>query len=614
MLTRPLRQRRGLGRTAAAALVAFSLVAAACGGDDDDAVTTQTDPPTDETAAPDPGGDDDDDDDDDDGGSDTTTPAPVVTDPPPTEAEPVYGGRLVMAIEAETSSPWLPGVVQCDSSCHVRARTFYDPLVAVDSQLDWQPFLLESLEANDDDTVFTLTVRQGIEFHDGTTLDADAVMDNIQRTFTGLLVGAAVKDVARDPADPTQILMERLDDYTFTLQTGFDGDASNPISWPLFPFYLAGQAGLIASPAWMADVDAGSADQTDAVGTGPFQLASYAPGDRLNVVRNENYWLTDENGNQLPYLDEIEFRVIQDSQVRGQALRSGDVSMMATSDSRVVEEFANDSNFGYVAQEQFGETNYIMLNQSKPYLADRDVRCALLQAVDKTDLIDVAYGGAADPSNGPFTPGQEGYLDDNGSLPYDPEAAAAAIAAWEAENGPITINYSTTPTVTNLTIAQFLEGVWGEIGVEVTIDQIEQGTLITNALFGAEAFDAFGWRNHAGLFVDSQYYWWHGSAAAPPGELALNFGRLNDPEINELLELSRSESDPDVRRGYAEDINRRFASECHIIPTSQTRWGIHYDPSIQNIGRAPLPDGSGFLRDGAGFTGQVWFTSVFIDG
>ena len=57
-------------------------------------------------------------------------------------------------------------------------------------------------------------------------------------------------------------------------------------------------------------------------------------------------------------------------------------------------------------------------------------------------------------------------------------------------------------------------------GVDVTITQIEQSKLINNALFGAPEFDAFGWRNHAGLFVDGQYFWWHGSAALPDGSLA----------------------------------------------------------------------------------------------
>ena len=94
-------------------------------------------------------------------------------------------------------------------------------------------------------------------------------------------------------------------------------------------------------------------------------------------------------------------------------------------------------------------------------------------------------------------------------------------------------------------------------------------------------------------------------------ELALNFGRLDDPEMNALLEQARGEADPDARRAIAEDVNRRFASECFIVPTSWTQWGISSSPSIQNIGRTPIPDTDRYMRDGAGFAGQVWLTAVF---
>jgi peptide/nickel transport system substrate-binding protein len=309
--------------------------------------------------------------------------------------------------------------------------------------------------------------------------------------------------------------------------------------------------------------------------------------------------------------------VISDSQVRAQALESGDVDMIATSDAAVVSEydpnFGADSTFNLTLQAEYSETNYVLFHLSKPGpLQSKEVRCALLQALDKQDLIDTVANGYPQVANGPFSPGQEGNLADNGSLPYDPEAAAAAIAEYEAANGPITINYSTTTAATSLATAEYLQSVWGEVGVDVTIDQIEQSKLINNALFGDPAFDAFGWRNHAGLFLDSQYFWWHGSAALPDGNLALNFGRLNDPEINRLLDLSRSETDLDLRRGYAEDVNRRFASECFIIPTSYTTWGVISSPTVMGIGTLPQPDGAGgFVRDGAGFSGQVWLTAVF---
>ncbi len=231
-------------------------------------------------------------------------------------------------------------------------------------------------------------------------------MDNINRSFRSLLIGAAVKDIARNLADPgadpdnPQILFEKIDDFTFTMFTGFNGDPEQPIPWPTFPIYLTGQGGLIASPTWLAAVDAGTAQPTDAVGTGPFVFQSYAPGDRLIVTKNPDYWRTDENGNQLPYLDEIEFRVIVDSQVRAQALESGDVDMIATSDNNVLVDYLDNPDFPMVLQDQFAETNYWLLHLTIPPLDNRDVRCALQQAIDKADYIDVANSGYGEPANG----------------------------------------------------------------------------------------------------------------------------------------------------------------------------------------------------------------------
>lgn len=577
-------------------MVSFALIAAACGEKSDTVdgggateAPTGTDGATDGT----------------DGGAVTTAPQETLA---PT-VEVVEGGKLIFAGEAETGNPWQPQQMTCDSFCHMRARAFYDPLVTIDEDLNWRPFLAESIEPNEDYSIWTIKVREGITFHDGTPLNADAVIRMLNEGINSILVGKALKDVARVDG---VVVTEKIDDLTFTVALGKDGDPNQPLTWPLFPYYLGGQAGLVASPTWLDAVKAGTADTAEPVGTGPFTMESYTPGDKMIVKKNPNYWLKDGEGRQLPYLDEIEFRVITDSQVRATALEAGDVDILATSDAATVGDLRENPELVTLQQSQLGETNYVMLNLTKPYFQDKRVRCALNQALDKQDIINVIGNGVGTPANGPFAPGIEGHLEDNGALPYDPDAAAAAIAEYEAENGELTINYSTTAAAVTLATAQYFQNIWSQIGVDVTITQIEQSVLINNALFGDPAFDAFGWRNHGGIFFDQQYYWWHSSSAAPPPELALNFGRLNDPEIDRLLDESRSETDPEARKALAEEANRRFASECFIIPTSFTTWGLSMNPKVQGIGNTPQPDGEGFLRDGAGFAGQVWLTAAFV--
>jgi peptide/nickel transport system substrate-binding protein len=605
--------------TIAAVGITFTLIAAACSDKKDDTLEGDGTDPAPASTAP--------------GGPAVTDPSgtdPSATDPsdadvpstgdtaPPdttaaTPAEPVQpGGTLVVGVEAETGSPWTPSAMQCDSSCQMRSRTFYDPLMAVTEDLEIEGYLAESMEPNDDFTVWTITLRDGITFHDGTPLDADAVIYNLNEAKNSLLLQPALRDLAATAnADGRlELAIEKLGPLSFTIATGKDGDINTPVPWPQLPYFLSGQPGLIGSPTWLEAVKAGSAEPTAAVGTGPFVLTQYAPGDRLIVERNPDYWLTDEAGNQLPYLDSIEFRVIPDSQIMGQALRGGDLDLMATSDSGVVRSFEGDESFPTILQDEYAETNYLLFHLTAPPLDSKEVRCALDQAIDKQDLIDVVYDGLGEVANGPFSPGQEGYLEDNGSLEYDPAAAAAAIETYEAANGPVEFIFDTTTSATNAARADYLQRVWGEIGVDININQTEQSEFIVNALLGDPAFNAFGWRNHAGLYVDTQTHWWYGEGVTD-GTPQLNFGRVSDPVINDLLEKQRSELDPDVRRQYAEDINRQFASECWIVPLQYTVWGIIGEPTIEGIGSAPHAAG-GFLRDGAGFPGQVWMSAVHL--
>ena len=228
----------------------------------------------------------------------------------------MIGGTLVVSGEAEVANPWTPAAMQCDSYCQQRARTFYDPLAAYGADLEVHPFLAESIEPNADFTEWTVKLREGISFHDGTPLNADAVIYNLQATGTGVLVAGALTDVAKVPsqADPNvmELKIEKDGHLTFTIFTGKGGDPTKPVPWVDFDAYLAGQWGLIASPTWLEAVKADPAWRPSPSAPGPFIFESYAPRDRLVVTKNPDYWMQDSEGRQLPYLDRIEFRVIED--------------------------------------------------------------------------------------------------------------------------------------------------------------------------------------------------------------------------------------------------------------------------------------------------------------
>jgi peptide/nickel transport system substrate-binding protein len=601
--------RRRSGHVIVAALVSVGLIAA-CSNKKDEGTEGATDETTEESVV-DTGGET--------STGETTPPtdsaAPDETDPPEEPAgDPVYGGTLIVSGEAEVTNPWTPAKMQCDSYCQQRARSIYDPLVALNANDELSGILLESWEPNEDFTVWTFTVRSGIKFHDGTDLDAAAVVKNLQLTGSGLLIAGAIKDYGKN-ADGT-LAIEATGDMTFTITTGFGGDLSQPLSWPSLPLTLAGQLGMIASPTWLDAAVADPSLESKPVGTGPFVFESYAPRDKLVVTRNENYWMTDAAGNQLPYLDSIEYRVIEDSEIAADALRNGDIDIFSTSASLVIADFREDAEeFPMIEQDTLTETNYLLINLDQPgALQDQRVRCALSKAIDRVELIEATGGGILEPANGLFSPGQEGYLEDNGfDISQDIDAATAAIEEYEAETGEeVSIKYGTTTSQINAQIADLLEGYWTAIGADFEYIQVPQDSFITTALFGDPNFFIYGWRNHAGTTIDSQYFWWHStSAAAAPG-LALNFGRLRDDVVDQNLELARVSEDPADRQAAAEEVNRRMAEQCFQIPVSWTLWGTPHDPAIQGLGGFPLPDGE-TSKDGAGFSGQFYTHALWID-
>ena len=143
--------------------------------------------------------------------------------------------------------------------------------------------------------------------------------------------------------------------------------------------------------------------------------------------------------------------------------------------------------------------------------------------------------------------------------------------------------------------------MWAEVGIDVTIDQIAQGEFIGQALAGN--FQVFGWRNHGGADPDQQYIWWTSENTAPP--LALNFGRIQDPEMDALMTTIRTSTDEDERQEAAEDVNRLFAENVYNIWTTWVQWGFAHGEDVHDAVGMKLPDGGSALNMGSNLPGVI---------
>jgi peptide/nickel transport system substrate-binding protein len=539
------RRRRALG-----AVLALALFAGACGDDGD-------------TAGPD------------------EPDQPGVTDAGDEDTdEAQYGGSVVYALEAETSGGYcLPEAQLAISGIQV-TRTIYDTLTAPDENGEIQPFLAESVEANDDATEFTITLRDGIEFHDGTPLDAEVVKNNLD-AYRGQYEGRSpllFLFVFQNVAS-----VDVVDDLTLTVTT--------ETPWPALPWFLWGSArvGIMAQ----AQLDDAETCDRELIGTGPFVFEDWTVNQRFVATRNESYWAEDADGNQLPYLDRIEYRPINQAAGRVNALDGGEVDVMHTDNSIAIDQLRGfGDRIRMVESDAYGEVGYFMLN-SDPGADDREprifssqtARLAAAHAVDRERLNEVRGLGIPTIASGPFAPDVMGHLDDAGYPEFDPDQARQLVEQYEQEEGqPFDILLLTTTDADTIATADLVEEMLEDVGITVRRNQVEQAQLINTALGGE--FDMVSWRNHPGADPDTQYNWW---ATGSP----VNFGRITDPDMQDLLDRGRTTVDQDERETIYEDLNRLFAERAYNLWQSWTIWTVASDPEVRGILGPDLPDGGG---------------------
>ncbi|MGH2687167.1 MAG: ABC transporter substrate-binding protein [Actinomycetota bacterium] len=548
-----------------ALLMAMAMVAAACGGDDS--------------------GGDGENAGEDDGGAQESEDLD--------EGEPQPGGELVYALEAETNGGFCLQEAQLAISGIQVTRTIYDTLTAPNEDGEIEPFLAESVEPNDDFTEWTITLREGITFHDGTPVDAEIVADNLN-AYRGAYKDAAGNNI-RSPAL-----------FIFVFQDVQDVQATGPLEvkvttkrpWVSFDWFLWGSSrvGIMGR----SQLDAPQADCANKLnGTGPFKLERWVVNQQLVAAKNENYWQTDEAGNKLPYLDRVIYRPIAEDAQMMNALESGQINALHTSSTEQMAErlrpLSESGDIELRESDAFGEVNYVMLNSSKPPFDNKNARIAAAAALDKELLIEVRGGGIGEPATGPFAEDVLGYVEDTGYPEYDVEAAKEAAAAYQQETGqPLTFTYSYVTGEADTLTAQELQTQWGEAGIRVDIAPTgDQATHINRALAGD--FQAIAWRNHPGADPDTQYNWWYEGSP-------VNFGRITDPEINRLLDEGRT--NPEGREEIYQQLNKRFGSEVYNIWTSRAIWAVANAPEVNGLFDWTLPSGSGD-NDGLGTGHQV---------
>lgn len=488
---------------------------------------------------------------------------------------PTPGGAVVYGVESDTGGGFCLPSGQLAISGVMVAQSIYDPLTWPNAEGEYVPYLAESVTPNADFTEWTITLRSGITFTDGTPLDAEAVKLNLD-SYRGKnpnissllfsLVLTPVTDVT--VSDPLTVVVTM----------------SSP--WTAFPAYLFsfGRMGMMA-PAQLTDNET---CPSTLIGTGPFMLdGSWTPGTPVELVKNPGYWRKDADGVQLPYLDAITFVGVVESGQRITQLEAGQLDIMHTHFQPDLDQLQGKADSGEIKLligTQGREIRYYMLNAGRAPFDDPKARLAFALALDREEINQLRNLGRATIANGPFDKGVPGYVADPGFPAHDLERATKLADEVKAANGgEFRAELVILPDSENRNEAELLKQQLEKAGITADIRMVDQTAEISTAISGD--YDVLLWRNHAGEDPDTQYVWWH------TGELT-NFGKIADPEIDRLLEAGRAASDPAERAAAYEGVTRAFAKNIWNVWAWYVDWGIATRPDVHGIVGPPLPDGS----------------------
>jgi len=509
----------------------------------------------------------------------------------PDDGDPVTGGRLTYGIEAD-SDGFNPIVNRFAISGMMVALAVYDPLTALDANAEPQPYLAESLEPNDDYTVWTITLRDGVTFHDGQPLTAEAVKATLEGHKESVLTASAVTPIESvDVVDP------------LTAQVNMSQ------AWVAFPSALTAQVGFIPSPT-MVPGQPGFDEELNRtpVGTGPFEFVNWTPGTSWQGRAYDGYW---REG--LPYLAEVEFRTLIDPNARFDALVTGQVDIKHTTNPDnilAMRDAASAGDIQLVEDAGEGEENFILLNTEEEPFNDPRVRRALALATDTDTYTEVVDSGVFEVARGPFRDGSNWQVDTD-YPDFDPTEAQSLVDEIVADGGSVSFVLRTTPSPATQRATQQLQSQWESVGFDVSIETLDQTEFIVSAVTGD--FEANLWRQFGAPDPDTDMVWWYGDV--PEDVLDLNFARNRNPAIDAALDEGRSNPDQSAREEAYAEFQQLLAEDIPYIWLNHVVWAIGANNDVRGLTNGPLPDGQESIPlGGTGtFGGTHRLTQTWLD-
>lgn len=395
----------------------------------------------------------------------TTAADTAVTETAATETAaagtPVEGGTLTLRVSADPLN--INPLYVTDLNSFTIMQAIYAPFFEiVGGEVYYGNGLLEEVTANEDSTVFTLKLKEGLTWHDGEAITADDIVFSME-TLLDEAQAVPYSTYGYD-GEGNAAVTEKVDELTATItfkssSTGFLGSLS--------------QIYCIPKHIYDGVANIGESELNyEPVGSGPYKYASYQSGQEYVVERFDDY----KCGDNVGHLDKIVFKIVKDTNSAIAALQSGDLNALTinSDDYKTVDALDNVTINHYNS----GQVNAMGMNTLKDGLSDFRVRQAISAAMNKEELVTFAYTSTefATPAYSILTPDTLYYTDVNTKYDNDVEQAKALLKEAGQENLSLSLLYSTADPAMEKE-ALYIQSKLGEVGITVTLDPQEDSVF-----------------------------------------------------------------------------------------------------------------------------------------
>lgn len=470
---------------------------------------------------------------------------------------PQEGGTLTIGLNQEPPT--------MDPHASPSAITFYmmssvgESLLYLDAEREFQPWLAEDWEINEDATEYTFYLRDDVTFQDGTPFNAEAVKWNFDRIVDpDFVAGGALS------ALEGYVETEVVDEYTAVVK--FES--------PFMPFITYAAGGTLAMVSPTATEEQGDIVNETPVTTGPYRVTSYDAKSEVVIERWDDYDRTppwsDMKGSG--YLEKIIFKIIPESGTRVATVESGETQVIAEVPFQDLPRLESSGEYKIMKKAWVGAPRQWMLNTTKPPTDDVLVRQAINYAVNRAELMDTLFKGIGRPPIGPLT---ASLLDDpelREYYPYDLEKAGELLdeAGWDtigedgirtnADGEPLqieinSIEYGGVPRE----LDQWVQGQLLNVGIDASLKVQARAPWYEDNYDCATNGPIMLWRSGD---WDGLFPLYHSSRVGG------NFGWTctEDEEIDRLLMEGRAESDLEARRQIYLELSKKILDDALILP------------------------------------------------